>query len=597
LWSIILPVAYTQDMEEVVVTGTRLEQAPEDVPGFVSVIIPEGEGNKEAMFESSPGMLVNSYGSFGDLLSPSIRGSTSGQVLILVDGMRLNDSSSPNLSLLSLMGVKRVEVLRGGGATLFGSDAVGGVINIITRDIAPQKGFTGEISYGSFDTFGTDISMNIPLKKTGFRADYSHFQSRGNFDYSYRNEDLVRENNGFKSDALFFKLSKPGRRGVEFMNRIEYQEKEVPGSYFTPTPQGYQKDLRENMHLMLRQSKQNATITFDSSMLYHHMLYYDEVFVNKEAPSKSGDVNTQSILKLDWQLGENLTSIASEFRTESINSSTAGSHLRSIWSSFLQDEMDIKEISLLFVPSIRIEYYSDYGFIQTARAGARFRPDRNYWLKANIASSFRMPTFLDLYWPEDAFAKGNPELIPEKGRDGDFGFGARTEFLEIETAYFHNSVKNLIQWQPGEGGKWSPTNVGRAEMQGAEAQVLIKYEVLEWGSSYTFLIARDLTRGFPSYGKRLIYKPEHMVNSNLKMNFQWIEFFFRLLFNSKRFTDVQNKTYLPGYSLFDTGFKLSLLKNFTLEFVIKNIFDRRYEEVPGYPQPGRNWTLSIDYKI
>jgi len=591
----------TAVMEEVVVTGKRLESTEEDTPAFISVLKPsDGLNNKEGIFEKKPGLFLNSYGSSGDLLTPSIRGSSSDQVLILIDGMRVKNSTSSSLSLLSLEGIDRIEIMRGGGSSLYGSDAVGGVVNIITANPG-RKPFDINLGYGSFGTFSASLSSSYEFADFGYSINAKHTQSKGDFKYTYRDEKLTRENNGFISDAFQAKVSRNSKNiSFTFSNRFEVQKKEVPGSYFTPTPEGIQREWENQAHLSVKKQMKDLTLAFDASDSYHYLYYHDNVFVLADSPSVSRGNNPQAIVKVDAVVKNNIVSVSPEFRIEVIDSTSAGRHARTVAGIFIQDEINILDNRFIVLPAIRGEYYSDKGGIETGRLGIRVKPWDFLWIKGNAATSFRMPSFLDLYWPEDAFAKGNPALVPERGMDGDIGGGVRYGFLRGEISYFHNYIRNMIQWQPSDSGKWTPKNIGIAELQGAEAQ--LSFNALDFvtiGVSYTYLHAVDLTKGLPSYGKRLIYRPEDVLSINLSIPVRRFKFSLDYIYNSGRFTDMQNdpNNRLPAYSRIDAGIGYSDGRNFSAELSAKNIADNQYEEIPGYPQPGRNLNFTINYKI
>ncbi len=588
-------------MEEIVVTGTRTESLYKDVPAFISVLKIDNQ-DKEGILERSAGVYVNSYGAFGDTLSLSIRGSSSDQVLLLIDGMRISSGSSSGISFLSLEGVDRIEIFRGGASTLYGADAVGGVVNIITRKPGGNY-FYSTLSYGSFNTIGASAHVGAGADGSDISIVAEHRESDGNFKYKYRGEELTRENNGFINNIIQFKTTqKFFNLKFNLQTRFEIQRKEVPGSYFTPTSEGFEKDSRSMTLMGLRYEGNSTALTFNSCFIYHNLFYYDEIFVKRRSPSISDNFTTQNYIKIDRRLKENLLSISPEVRTEFIRSSSAGKHSRSIYSLFLQDEAAFFKKKLLLLPSLRLERYSDrepFSVESAYRLGLRIKITEQLYVKANAGTSFRMPTFLDLYWPEDQFARGNPELEPERGMDVDGGLGLDLGSLRGEVAYFNNSLKDLIQWAPDERGKWTPSNIGRAKLIGLEFQIsgeIKKYLSAEL--SYTNLRGLDLTEG-KYYQKRLIYRPENILSMRLRGGLYEFKVFIETIYNSWKYTDRENnkENRLPGYFKINAGISTPSFAGFSIEFLGNNLTDRIYEEVPGYPQPGRNFLLKLNYKI
>lgn len=583
-----------QELEEVVVTGTRLETLERDLPAFVSVIGVK-EKDRGLLLEESPGVNINSYGAFGDLLSPSIRGSTSDQVLILLDGMRV---PKDGLTFITLENIERIEVFRGGASALYGSDSIGGVINLVRRRRTGTPIYVN-LGAGSYGTYRVGGGVELSGQDYRYALTLLHEQSEGDFKYRYRGEELVRRNNGYARDGVTFDLNyKIKGYKLGFGEGLHVQDKEVPGSYFTPTPDAREWDLLNHTTLSLDRSINSTRLSLNCALSLKRLKYYDEIFVKRATPSTSQNLDAELIFKLDKELFNDIFSLAPEIRTESIDGSQTGRHSRYRLALFSQYES--RAGKLIVIPAFRTEFYSDAGVTSTERLGIRLNLLEWLYFKANAGSSFRVPTFLDLYWPEDAFARGNPDLLPEKGIDGDAGVALDGGFLKFEIAFFHNFIKDMIQWLPQDDGKWSPLNIGRAEIYGIESTLRSKLlDFLNLNLSSTYLKSRDLTQNSPYYGKELVYRPGLLLNGGLRFNFR--KFFVILdgVYNSRRFTDRENRieNELQGYTRVDMKLGYSHSNSFSAGFSVRNLTNTRYEEVRGYPQPGINFDLEINYKL
>jgi outer membrane receptor protein involved in Fe transport len=136
---------------------------------------------------------------------------------------------------------------------------------------------------------------------------------------------------------------------------------------------------------------------------------------------------------------------------------------------------------------------------------------RKYIIKSNLGTSYRPPTFDDLYWSASAFARGNANLKPENAINFDIGLISKLfDFAKLEMSYFYNDISDLIVWFPGAGGQWRPSNIGKVTSQGFEGQVFIILPVdfldgiLLFSGNYTLLFATDKTEGSATYGKQII---------------------------------------------------------------------------------------------
>jgi outer membrane receptor for Fe3+-dicitrate len=182
-------------LNQVTVTATRERSLISEVPATVDIIsardlrVNNVQNIGEAL-QRVPGVSIRNYGGFGDMKTISIRGSSSGQVLILLDGQRLNNAQSGevDLSTIPLEGVERIEVVRGSASAIYGADAVGGVINIITKSGSVEDTRIiesgGSLLGGSFGSYGVSLNGSYTGNKVFTIASYKHLASDGNYEYS-----------------------------------------------------------------------------------------------------------------------------------------------------------------------------------------------------------------------------------------------------------------------------------------------------------------------------------------------------------------------------------------------------------------------------
>ncbi|MBU1063409.1 TonB-dependent receptor, partial [bacterium] len=178
----------------VTVTATRGHSLISEVPSSVNVIDKQelelkNPQNLAEALQNVPGVNIKDYGGLGNTKSISLRGSSDSQVLILLDGQRLNSpqSGSVDLNQISLEGIEKIEVVRGGNSALYGSDAIGGVINIISKKADPDKqGISSDFKFGlaSFGTYTAEPSIRFNIKNSGITASYKYLSSKGDFSYT-----------------------------------------------------------------------------------------------------------------------------------------------------------------------------------------------------------------------------------------------------------------------------------------------------------------------------------------------------------------------------------------------------------------------------
>jgi iron complex outermembrane receptor protein len=213
----------------------------------------------------------------------------------------------------------------------------------------------------------------------------------------------------------------------------------------------------------------------------------------------------------------------------------------------------------------------------------------------------------DLYWPEDAFAKGNPSLKPE--RSVDFESGLSFDLSQIKAfpirssiVYFQNHFQDRILWNPGIGGKWAPENLSDANIRGVEAEASLRISrisgaVLDLSADYTFLKAED------SLGRQLLYQPKHSGNYGIRISAAkflvkkfgiWMQ--FEGQYKGRRYYTRENTKWLEPFAIHNIKLGFEKIIGTTKLGVIlelKNAFDVSYQLIADYPLPGRQWRCKV----
>jgi outer membrane cobalamin receptor len=618
-------------LNPVTVTATREPSLVTEVPSSVdvvplSVLRQRSMNNVSEAVETLPGVFTNNYGGLGDIKTVSLRGSSSAQVLILLDGQRLNTAQAPELDLGSIPveGVERIEIIRGGASALYGADAMGGVINVVTRskpDVATQR-VRVSTSAGSFGTRGLGINGTYAGERFSSFFSYKYLRSDGDFLYDAPQGNEVRRRNAdMLSNSLFAKGT--WRSGEDDVSRLfslsgEHYSSRAgsPGTVEYLSPLARLENQRQSVNFLYEQTGGEMLTGLRLQSYVHTMqLRYDdpEAFV----PLHSLDKNTAWGAEAQGKVTVNpwsITTVGYTFRADHLaGSSSLGAQRRSQHGLYLQNELSMLFPELVFprkillVPAIRWDSFSDFlgqfspkiGLLVVA--GEEWRAS----FKANVGASFRAPSFNDLYWPSDGFSAGNPDLKPERGTDFDMGFLIRHPAwggLGAEVTYFLNSFSDLILWQPGVADVWSPQNVGKARIRGIEIRLSFApaQELLRFEWNYTFLDARNRTDNASEFDLLLPYRPRHVHNFSATIELSGAYCTVNLSHVAKRFTTTSNTASLPGYRL--TNILLGIRRAFEplalgVKLEMRNLEDVRYQVMPGYPMPGREVRLSLESEV
>jgi len=607
-WILLLMIAFSDEPAipvietgEVLVTATRLR---EKGSSFVTVI-PEDElidDTLDSVLEKTEGTVTSNYGSPAGLSFASIRGSTGNQVLVLIDGIRVNNAEEGgfDLSAISLSNVDRIEVFRGGGSSIYGADAMGGVINVITKKPGLGPSTTVNASYGSFNTMSLSISQEGRVRTLDYLASITTRESDGNFPYEdQRGNVKKRENNSLVSLGFLGKagLKIREKTRVSVCGDLYGSEIGVPGDIIVnQTPEGHRSDRRGLLSASLNEKWPSKGETeLKAYFLSQTREYYDNKNVMEDQKSIFKNYGSGAMLRSEGSLGWHSLYGFLEGRDEFANSTMIGRKGRTTYALNINDTMDpIKGLIKLPV-SMRFDWTNDFGSAWSPRAGFLISPQRYVSLKGNIGTSFRAPSLDDLYWPEDAFAKGNPSLEPEKAINYDVGVESGNDSVKLEIAYFWNDVSDLIQWTPGAGGKWSPVNIETAHIQGIEVGAAFTIPHASFSANYTKLSAVN-GEGIP-----LMYRPPEKAYGRIDLREGMVSFFIDSQFVSFQYIDPNKQNKLPPYLIFGVGAAITW-KSFEFKSRIRQVFDDdlkpllSYQERYGYPVPGLTWDFEFKWK-
>jgi vitamin B12 transporter len=494
-------------LKEVVVTATKTDKDPQDVTQSVTVITADeikksGALTAAEVIERTVGVDLHEYGPKGSLANFSLRGSTAAQVLVLLDGRRMNSTQNGEFNMsnlpIALENIERIEIVRGPSSALYGADALGGVINIITKKPAVLD-MTFTATAGTHDYQSLTGSTSNKVNKAYYRLSAANEKSDG-----------FRENSRLQQTTMGGKLGYEFSKNSSLEFAADYIAKDtgIPGSILSPTPLAHQWDRNLNLDLSykvkfskeldLRASVYNKR----NKLLYENPSYFED--------SRHLTTSTGTELQANWLVTSwNLLTAGTEIKADHIDSSDNGGHSTSLTAVYLQDEISIGEPFILVLGG-RYDKHSVYGEEWSPRVSARYLVSKTGTIiRASWGEAFRAPTFNDLYWPTTSWAKGNPDLKPEKSMEYEGGIEQSLgKGRSIKFTVFERQSKDLIVWMP-DAGVWTPTNFGSARVWGYEAEAKVTFfNTLVWAVNYTYMDTAN-----QEAGDHIIGAPAEQVKS------------------------------------------------------------------------------------
>jgi len=617
-------------LDEIVVTATRREVSAGSAPSAVTVIrrdaIEAMPGTLLAAALSwTPGMSLRSYGGGASVETISLRGMSPEHTLVLMDGQRENSFQNglADFGILSSSTVERIEIVRGGSSALYGADAVGGVINVITR--APGEGIHGAASamLGSNHTSGSALSLSGGADDAGLLLSLRKEQGRGDYDFRFSDgktettltrsgEDYAlvtgdaradwKISSSLRSTASFsYTDADRGSPGVvtdissagsgRLRDRLEF----LRGGVDWDAAEGLSLRVRGSAHYGLEQYDDPGQLLNGSPL---HSLY-----------ANHDDIITPQAL---FTASPALSGVAGvEYARASLQSSETANALRLQRSAFLSTE-DVFPLpwgapfEIAMYPSVRYDAYSDAGADVSPRLGLNIGllRDPGLRLRASYGKSFRVPVLNDLYWIEG----GNPSLRPERALSFDAGVRCDFEFLgtvRIDASYFSIDSRDRIVWVPSSGTFWSPKNISSATSRGAEAEAawtgLEGAVRISLNGTFTHVVKTSADYpGDPTEGKSLIYEPGETFNAVAEARSGPVIFLYRHSWISYRFTTEVNDRFLPAYSIESAAVRFTLPFapfNASLKAEVNNLFNTSYQVIALYPMPLREFRATLEARL
>lgn len=615
-------------MPEFVVSATRWQVSAQQLPSSATVLTSAdllgANGNSlRSALEGVPGLFLKSYGGPGAVSTTSMRGMGAEHTLVLVDGQRYNNvlDGQVDLGIVLLQNVDRVEVLRGGFSSIYGADAVGGIINIITRRPDGRLDVRAELGAGSYGMSGFQLGTDFSLFGVGMQVAVRREAGKGNYEFEFNDgissATLHRQNSDYALHQVQLVAGAPlsSALSLRVSSIYDWSERGSPGAVITPTSGTLGR-------LVDRGFLNQATVEWavaPALLARFPLLFHSQrrEYTNPLAAVTDGNddavYNDRTIAftpHMRYVLDPSSSlNVGAEYSSSSVSSTAVLSTTR-IQSGLFISTDHVLELpnsffyQINFYPSIRYDHFSDFAGTVNPKVGINL----GLWktaglrLKASYGRSFRAPTFDDLYWKSG----GNPALKPERSLSFDAGMAIAPILAgapELEVNYFDIRTNDRIIWSPDKNGFWSPKNLQDARSGGIEliAAWRLFDDQLVFRGSYSNYETRKISSASAddqTVNKQLPYIPNEIAALSCTATVGRIRFSVHHTFTGFRFvTETNDPRYvLPSYGKTDANVSVRLAKepfNADLRFEVTNLFHSKYELFPNYPMPLRSFALKI----
>ncbi len=530
-----------------------------------------------------PGVDIRNRGIKGSQADISLRGSTFEQVLVMINGVKINDPQTGHHALnipVPLESVERIEVLKGPGSRRYGQNSLAGAINIITRiPYVPQSTF--RLEGGSYGTIRGSAATTFGQEKFRQMFNISHIRSDG---YRY-NTDL-------KTTQLFYQNEWNTDYGKwEVLAGHADRKFGANGFYASPTYIDQYEEIETS----------NAHVGFSKIGNQWHIkptVYWrrnqDEYLLVRGQPEVYRNLHTTNTLGAEVQSGYSsrlgLTGIGLEFRSLEIESNNLGDHQRQEMALFLEHRWESGKFSV--TPGFNVNYFSGFGTFFYPGIDVGFAMTNTWSLYANAGQTYRIPTYTDLYYVGPTNI-GNENLEPEEAMTYEAGVKFMGSRYFLSAAYYLRDSRNLIDWvKDREEDPWKPENFYHAQIQGFEVENRYRFPTNDLRLAhlkvfYTYVDASLVNSDQSNFSRYALDNLRHQAL--VQLDGQVTD---RLNYSvTGRYLDRVN---LDDYALLDAQFQYQLSK-MQIWFQVNNITNEKYTETSGVPMPGRwyNGGLSV----
>lgn len=577
----------SETLAPVIVTANRTAQTLDQSLSSVTLITREEIERLQPatitdLLRSRAGIDVSSNGSFGKQTSIYSRGSSSKHTLLLVDGVRMGSATAGGAAWQHLppSEIERIEIVRGPRTSLYGSDALGGVIQVFTR-----RGKVGEpkvnayMGIGSHSTHKSGFSIAGGSDKLLYNFGVSRFDTDG--------IDITKDGDKDGYDNLSFSTNLEYRldNATSFqLSLLNSQGDTAYDSLFDPG--GLYYDDFTHSALRAAWSQQFTAIWASELSLAQSRDKQDNY-----APYGDSHFNTRKD-QVAWintlQLGTHELQLGIDAVQDYVDSSTRyDERSRDNLGAFAQ--MHVPYGRLVGDLSLRIDDNEQFGSKTTGQLALGYWLASDLSLRSSVGTAFVTPTFNDLYYPADPTfgGGGNPDLKPEKSTSYELGLHYNPNRYFFDVALFHTATKDLI----GSDSSFKRINVDEARIQGLEVETGYKWQGWNFNVAATLLKPEDRDSK-----KDLARRAKSTLRADLDHKWQDLGVGISMIKRGASYDDAANSVKLDSHTLVDLRASWEFYPSVTLRTSVQNLLDEEYSLAKGYYEVGRAAYVTLEYK-
>ena len=579
-------------LNEVIITSTRIDLPFKDNSRTIQIITSKDIANSAAtnvadLLQLVAGVDVRRRGTAGSQADLYIRGGGFDQTLLLIDGIKMDDSQTGHHTMnaaLPIEVIERIEIMKGPAARIFGQNAFTGAINIVTKKKLLNT-VSATVEAGSFGQLNSSVTVGKEFENTSIIAHVGALTSEG-----------YRDNSDYKNYNYFLKgVFNKEKQPIEVMATF-FDKKFGAQNFYTPTSWGF-NEYEETQSSLLSVSSTFKNQKFKITPRVYWKRGQDIFLLKREDPSFyrnlhiTNKVGVETNASYTSDLG--ITGFGIDISRVFISSNNLGNRNRTMANLFLEHRFKALNDKLDITPGVAVTYFSDFKFHAFPGLDVGLQLSENFKAYGNLGITYRIPTYTDLYY-NDSSTSGNSNLKPEEAFAQEIGLKYNSERITTSVAVFNRNATNLIDFvkQDVTATEFVATNFAKVNTKG-----------FEWNADYHFKINefnQTLSFAYNFLNDDILDQNKELSRYSLNtLKHQFITRFGSQLFKNIRQNIIYKhaeRTVGTSYNVWDASIIVDLDKvSFTV--TANNIFDTEYIETGFVPMPPSAILFGLRYNF
>lgn len=591
-----IPVAADDTKSDtVVVTATRTATTADNTLASVTVITRADIERQQAtslpeLLQGTLGIGISNNGGPGKATSFFLRGAEADQVLVLVNGIKIGSATLGITSFqdIPIDQIERIEIVRGPRSSLYGSEAIGGVIQIFTRKGGGRFTPSFSIGAGSHNSKKTSLSVSGGGKRSWYHVGLGRLETNG---FNACSGDPIvgsgcftiePDKDGYQNQSGSFRI------GHRFQNGFEIETHGLHSDNKTDFDGTFVNQSETRQDIIGAKLKVPVTKKWHMSLDLGTSDDKSKNFLNGVFAS-SFDTRRETIsLQNDVSLGDrHLLTIGADSLQDTIKSTTAFPvRSRDNDGIFVQYQGQFNKHKLLF--SLRGDDNEQFGNKTTGNIGWSYQLNKNLRAMASYGTAFKAPTLNQLYFP----FFGNASLVPEESKSTELGLKGKTRWGHWSVNAYQTNVKDLITFDPLT---FLAANINKTRLRGIETLLSTTVAGWRWQTQLTLQHPENRSSG-TNKGNILVRRAERRLRIDLDKKIRKLQLGFSLFAEGRRYDDLANTRKLDKYHTVDFRLGYRINKTTLFQARIGNIFNKNYETAEFFNQDGRNYFFTLQFQ-